>query len=34
VLDQSAKANITHDRERLIVKGNECHYLGVNGIRH
>jgi hypothetical protein len=29
VLDQSAKANITHNRERLIVKGNEFHYFGV-----
>jgi hypothetical protein len=25
------KANITHDREQLIVKGNEFHYLAVNG---
>jgi hypothetical protein len=33
VLDQSAKANITHDRERFIVKGNEFHYLGFNGFR-
>jgi hypothetical protein len=32
VLDQSAKANITHNRERLIVRGNEFHYLGVNGL--
>jgi hypothetical protein len=31
VLDQSAKANITHEREQLIVKGNEFHYPGVNG---
>uniref|UniRef100_A0A8C7IG69 receptor protein-tyrosine kinase n=1 Tax=Oncorhynchus kisutch TaxID=8019 RepID=A0A8C7IG69_ONCKI len=27
VLNQSAKANITDDRERLIVNGNEFHYL-------
>ena len=33
VLDPSAKANITHDRDRLIVKGKEFHYLGVNGFR-
>jgi hypothetical protein len=31
VLDQTAKANITQDRERLIVMGNEFHYPGVNG---
>ena len=24
-------ANITYNRERLIVKGNELHYLGFNG---
>jgi hypothetical protein len=28
---QAAKANIPHGRERLIVKGNEFHYLGING---
>jgi hypothetical protein len=33
VLDQSAKANITQDKERLIVKGNEFHYLDFNGFR-
>jgi hypothetical protein len=31
VLDQSAKDNITHDREQLIVKGKEFQYLGING---
>jgi hypothetical protein len=31
VLDLSAKANITHYRELLIVKGNAFHYLGLNG---
>jgi hypothetical protein len=29
VFDQSAKANITHDGEQLIVKDNEFHDLGV-----
>jgi hypothetical protein len=33
VLDQSVKVNITHDRERLIVKGNEFRYLGFNEFR-
>jgi hypothetical protein len=31
VLDQLAKAKITHDREWLIVKDNNFHYLGFNG---
>jgi hypothetical protein len=33
VLNKSAKANITHNRERLVVKSNEFHHLGFNGFR-
>jgi hypothetical protein len=32
VLDQLAKASVIHDRERLIVKGNEFQFLAVNGL--
>ena len=32
MLDQSAKADLTRDRERLTVKGNELHYVGFKWI--
>ena len=32
VLDQLAKVNIIHDRERLIVMGNEFQFLAINGL--